>query len=346
MSVPIMIMGGGHQGLAMAAHLTLNDVQCYLWNRTKENIADIIETGKIYCNGIINGIAHIKNASTDIEDNLQKIIMVTTPSSAHRNIAKLLAPYVDSSYTIVLNPGRTFGALDFAQTLQQYGCHSIPLIAETQTIVYTCRREQKNYVSIYALKKDVLIATLEEKDTQLVIDRLPDCLKEYFIPAKSYIQTSLGNVGMVLHCAPVLMNIGWIENKKVDFKYYYEGISPSIARFLEKIDSERVAVSKAMGYEVESLESWLERTYGTSGENSFECGQNNKYYTNIDAPLTINHRYIEEDVPTGLVAVESAGRAYNVKTPNISLIIDLANAVMEKDYRQCGRIYEEIFRRY
>ena len=76
MSVPIMIMGGGHQGLAMAAHLTLNDVQCYLWNRTKENIADIIETGKIYCNGIINGIAHIKNASTDIEDNLQKIIMV------------------------------------------------------------------------------------------------------------------------------------------------------------------------------------------------------------------------------------------------------------------------------
>ncbi len=339
-----MIMGGGHQGLAMAAHLTLNGVCCSLWNRTEENIRDIIETGEIYCDGVVKGIAKIHHASTDVYDNLQKTIMITTPSSAHRDLARMLAPYVDETYTIILNPGRTFGALEFSQVLEENGCVSMPVIAETQTIVYTCRREKKNAVSIYALKNDVLIAALNPQDTDKVIKSLPECIREYFVPAKNYVETSLGNVGMILHCAPVLMNIGWIENKTVDFKYYYEGISYSIAHFLEKLDAERVAVSKAMGYPVETLVSWLKRTYGTTGDSLFECLQNNKYYKSIDAPLTIHHRYIDEDVPTGLVPVESAGIKFGVPTPNISLIIDLANAIMDKDYRKIGRIYENIFK--
>lgn len=337
-----MIMGGGHQGLAMAAHLSLNGVRCSLWNRSLQNIKDIIDNGEIFCSGIVNGTAKIHHASTDVCENLQKLIMVTTPSSAHRDLARILAPYVDETYTIVLNPGRTFGALEFSQVLAENGCKSMPLIAETQTIVYTCRREKGNAVSIYALKNDVLISAIDSKDTQTVIDRLPECIREYFVPAKNYVETSLGNVGMILHCAPVLMNIGWIENDKVDFKYYYEGISYSIAHFLEKLDRERVEVSKAMGYPVESLVEWIKRTYGTTGENIFECLQNNRYYKSIDAPLTIHHRYIDEDVPTGLVPVESAGACMGVPTPNISMIIDLANAIMDKDYREIGRKYEKI----
>ena len=340
MSDPIMIIGGGHQGLAMAAHLSLNGIKCYLWNRTESNIREIIETGEISCEGVVQGVAHIEHASTDIAENLQKVIMVTTPSSAHKDIAKLLAPYVDESYTIVLNPGRTFGALEFAKVLKQNGCCSLPKIAETQTIVYTCRREKSNAVAIYAMKKDVLISTVDKSNLAKILDKIPECMKQYLKPTDSFIETSLGNVGMVLHCAPVLMNIGWIENDKVDFKYYYEGISSSIARFLEKIDAERVAVSKAMGNEVETLVEWLKRTYGTTGDSLFECLQNNKYYANIDAPLSIHHRYLDEDVPNGLVPVESAGKVFNIETPNISLVIDLANAVMECDYREIGRLYD------
>ncbi len=66
--------------------------------------------------------------------------------------------------------------------------------------------------------------------------------------------TSLGNIGMVLHCVPVLMNIGWIESEKTKFEYYYDGISKSIADVLEKIDSERIVIAKAMGINIESTE--------------------------------------------------------------------------------------------
>ena len=166
---------------------------------------------------------------------------------------------------------------------------------------------------------------------------MPDCLKPYFNPVDSVAMTSLANIGMVLHCAPVMMNVGWIESEKVDFKYYYDGITKSIAHLLEKIDAERLAVARAAGYNVESLMDWLKRTYLVEGNTLFECIRNNEAYREIDAPPTINSRYIFEDVPNVLVPIEMMGQELGVKTPNISTIISLASSVMDMDYREKGR---------
>jgi len=339
MTEKVLIMGAGHQGMTMAAHLSANFVDCYLWNRSRDHIADIVESGTIACSGILNGNIKIKKISTKIEDLLQKLIMVATPATAHKDIARILAEYVDSTYTIILNPGRTFGALEFMETLYENGCKSMPLIAETQTILYTCRRDESCGVRIYALKDSVVISCVDPAKTKDVISQIPQCIRSYFVPAKSFIETSLGNVGMILHCAPVLMNIGWIENKKVNFEYYYDGISESIARLLERLDKERLAVAEKMGYHVESVSEWLIRTYHVSGNNLFELLQNNNYYRGIDAPTSIHHRYIEEDVPCGLVALESAASCFKVETPVASTIINFANLVMNTDYRKCGRDY-------
>ncbi len=333
----VFVCGAGHQGLSMAAHLALNGLDVHLWNRTQKNIQKVIDTGIIHCSGVVNGDARIRKASSRIGDVIADFVMVTTPSSAHKDVARTLAPYVHPDMIIVLNPGRTFGAIDFAEELLKCGVKELPQIAETQTIVYTCRRSGENSANIFALKNDVKIAALRGSDLNRILARMPDCLKPYFTPVESVALTSLTNIGMVLHCAPVLMNIGWIECEKVEFKYYYDGISPSVARFLEKIDGERRAVAKAGGFEIESLREWLEWTYRVTGENLYECIRNNEAYREIDAPPTINSRYIFEDVPNGLVPVEAMGQEFHVPTPHISMIIDLACAVMEADYRATGR---------
>lgn len=336
------MLGGGHQGLSMAAHLALNNEQVYLWNRTQDHIKEILETNQIHSSGVVNGCARIQKASSCIDDVMTNVIMVTTPANAHKDIARMLAKRVAKDCVIILNPGRTFGAMEFANVLIEEGCKELPHIAETQTIVYTCRRSECNSTVIYTLKRDVYIAALNCDDIGLVISSIPECIRERFVPAKSVIQTSLSNVGMVLHCSPVLMNIGWIESNIVEFKYYYDGISPSIARFIERIDEERLAVAGAFGYQLETTAEWMRRTYGTAGSSLYECIQNNKYYKEIDAPHTIRHRYLEEDVPCGLVPLESAGKYAGVITPYTSLVIDLANAIMDCDFRTTGRKYREI----
>lgn len=107
MAEKLLIMGAGHQGLAMAAHLSANGVECSLWNRTESHIKEIKESGVIRCSGLLEGSIKILEVSEDLVKVLQKVIMVAAPSSAHRDIARLLAKYVDSSYVIILNPGRT-----------------------------------------------------------------------------------------------------------------------------------------------------------------------------------------------------------------------------------------------
>ena len=333
----VFVCGAGHQGLSMSAHLALEGLEVNLWNRSQNHIQDVLDTGVIHCSGIVNGDAHIAKASTNIADVIADFVMVTTPSSAHKDVARELAPYVHKDMIIILNPGRTFGAIEFAEELKKYGVTELPQIAETQTIVYTCRKSGPNSTNIFALKNDVKIAAIHGNDINYILSKMPSCLQPYFSPVSSVALTSLSNIGMVLHCAPVMMNVGWIESEKVDFKYYYDGISRSVAHLLEKIDTERQAVANGAGFEVESLKQWLERTYLVEGNTLFECIRNNEAYREIDAPPTINTRYIFEDVPNGLVPVEFMGKEFGVETPNITTIINLASSVMDADYREKGR---------
>ena len=335
----VFVCGGGHQGLAMAAHLALNGVSVTMWNRSSEHIQDIIDTGEIYCSGVVSGVAKIKKASSVLSEVVSDFVMVTTPSSTHKDIAKKLAPYVHKDMIVVLNPGRTFGAIEFAQTLVDCGVKELPHIAETQTIVYTCRRGEKNTSNILVLKQDVKIAALKDSDINYIMSKMPDCLRDYFSIVDSILLTSFANVGMVLHCAPVMMNVGWIENDKVDFKYYYDGISKSVAEFIEKIDSERQAVAKAAGCPIESVTEWLRRTYKVKGKDLYECICNNESYREIDAPPSIHCRYILEDVPNGLVPIEMLGKELGVLTPNLSIIIDLASTILNIDFRKTGRAF-------
>lgn len=329
--------GAGHQGLSMAAHLSLNNIEVTLWNRTEDNIREVIDTGIIHCSGVVSGNARISKASADIAEVIGNIVMVTTPSTAHKDIAREIAPYVNRDMCIVLNPGRTFGAVEFAEELKKLGVKELPHIAETQTIVYTCRKSGNNSTTIFALKDGVRIAALKGSDLNYILDRIPKCLKDSFIPTESVALTSFSNVGMVLHCAPTVMNVGWIECDKVDFKYYYDGISPTISELLEKIDSERCEVANKTGYEIESLKEWIERSYKVTGSDLYECIRNNEAYKEIDAPPTVNSRYIFEDVPNGLVPIETIGKELGIPTPNISAIITIASSMMNTDYRSQGR---------
>ena len=334
----ITVIGAGNSGLAMAAYLSYQGHCINLWNRSLCNIKDIQDTNKIYIEGIIQGDPQINLATNDIKKAINdcNLIFVTTPANSHKDIATQLAPYLNHNHTVILHPGRTFGILEFLQTLEENGCTSPPQIAETQTIVFTCRKISTNSVHIFNLKKDVLISSLFN-DSDKIISKLPSCLQNYYKAVSSFFTTSFGNVGMILHVLPVLLNAGWIECEDINFKYYYAGITPTISLLLEKLDNERLTVAQAYGVNLESLKEWLCRSYQIEGKNLYDCIHNVESYKYIDAPKSLNHRYLYEDIPTGLVPLEAAGKIRNVQTPLTTHIIDLANHLLEYDFRENGR---------
>lgn len=338
------IIGVGNSGLTMAAHLSAGGNEVSLWNHTQKTISELMKTKCIHCHGILEADACLRTVSTDIGDVIldADIILITTPANTHREIARNISSHLSGDSCILLNPGRTCGALEFQETLLQEGITEMPLIAESQTIIYVCRKTDPVSTNLLAFKKGVLLSAIHPSDTGIVCSRLPDCIRPYFSPARSMIQTSIGNVGMILHCAPVIFNVGLIEDIKTSFKYYRDGITPTIASFLEKLDRERLAVAAMLGDSVESASDWLRRSYSIKGDCLYECLQNIPAYATIDAPTTLQHRYLFEDIPTGLVPLEAIGKLLGLSMTSTSLVIDCASSVMNIDFRAEGRNLERL----
>ncbi len=338
----VTVIGAGNSGFAMAAHLSKYGNEVTLWNRSRSSIATIMEKKSIHCTGIMHGIIPIYKITDDIKEALidPDIILITTPAHSHKGLAELIAKNINKSTIIILNPGRTFGALEFEYIYNMHNRVHKQIIAETQTIIYTCRKIGDDGVNIIALKDSVLLATLDSSSSQEVIEQLPSCIRPYFKPASSIVETSIGNVGMILHCAPMLLNVGWTESKFYNYKYYHDGVSKTVSEFIENIDLERVAVSSALGYEVESTRDWFIRTYHVEGESLYECIQNNKVYDTIYAPPSLEHRYVIEDIPCGLVPLEAMGFILGIDMTYTSLTIDLASKLLKNNFRKTGRNLE------
>ena len=329
----VTVIGAGSQGLAMAAYLEINNVESYLYNRTESHISKIIKNREIICEGIWKGRIDICSASSQIEDVLQKIILVTVPAYGHREIAALLAGHVDASYTIILSPGKVFGIIDFVGALKEAGCKELPLVAECQTTVCASRKEGEDHIRVYGMKKDIPIAA---ENIDEVMSRLPGCIRECYRKVDSFIETSFGNMGMVLHPLPMLLNFGAVDNGK-KFRYYKEGITPVIADLIEKLDRERLGVAYRLGYELESIKDWMKRNYGTTGAGFYEHIQTNTRYGGMEAPTSIHNRFIEEDIPYGLVPLEDTAKKLGVEVPVATGTISFASVVMGRNYRSQGR---------
>ena len=122
------------------------------------------------------------------------------------------------------------------------------------------------------MKKEVELGAFPSSQTQRVLDLLQGYYPQ-FTPAQNCLETSLSNIGALFHPAPVLLNIGRIESDSKGYRYYWDGISPSVAVLVKAIDKERMAVAQAYGVRILSAEEWLRQSYDTYGDNLYDLIQ-------------------------------------------------------------------------
>ncbi len=335
-SPELLIVGAGNVGLAMAAHLQLMDQRVTLYNRDSARLGPIRESaGRVVLAGCCGTQVVLPRITSDRAVAAEAdIIVFTIPANVHRKLVVEFAPFMRAGQLLVLHPGRTCGAYEVKRALDDCGVRGVS-VAETQTVLYTSRAEGAR-VRIEAIKPDVPLAALPADDDN---PRFAQLLKIYpqLRRVASTLITGLGNVGMILHPLPMLLNTGWIELPDSCFRHYYEGISPSVARLLEKLDTERLAVARAFGVETPCVLAWLCSTYGSRGDDLYSALQDTTSYEIVTAPQTLRHRYLWEDVPTGLVPLEALAQVADVDVPLTRLGIDLANAVCGCDFRCTGR---------
>lgn len=335
----VTVVGAGNGGMAIAANLSLKGAEVRLYDNNAAILGEIKSQGGITLEQAgLERFAPISLTTTDPQSAVTgtDLIMVVTPANAHREVAKTMAPFLTSGMTIVLNPGRTGGALEVTKVLRD--CHSPAgiAVAEAQTLLFACRKETGSKVCVKGMKQVVPVATLPPQHSKRTVELLNRFFPQ-FIEAGNVLETSIGNIGAIFHPTPTLLNLARIETTHGEFDYYHEGISPTLATILEKIDAERIAIACALGVSVLSAVEWLKQTYGVVGGNLYEAIQNNNAYSGIRGPKEVAVRYVTEDVPTGLVPIASLGRICDVPTPLIDTIINLACYALGRNFWEEGR---------
>jgi len=336
------VLGAGHGGMAMAAHLSLLGFPVSLYNRTDARIVPVQQREGISLSGEVEGFGRVIKATSDIAEALDgvDVLMVVVPATGHRFMAETCADHLRDGHVVVLNPGRTLGALEFKQVLREKGCKADVIVAETQSLLYASRAVGPGEAKIFRIKNSVPLACIPAY-------RIPDVLKivrqafPQFVPGTNIFKTSFDNIGAVFHPAITILNASWIE-ERIDFEFYMQGISRSVCLIMEKMDAERVAVADALGINALTAREWLYRAYHATGKNLYEAMMDNPGYRGITAPKTLKVRYITEDVPMSLVPMSSLGRMLGVPTPTIDGIIHLASIIHECDYMSEGRTVERL----
>lgn len=333
----IAVIGAGNGGQSIAGYLALQGYETSLYDIDVQKMDILKQKGGIELTGRIEGFGKIDCITTDIAEAVKgaTIVMVTTVANAHRAVAKSMAPYVEEGMTIILNPGRTCGALVFNQTLQTQGCTKRYYLGEAQTLVYACRVIENGKVNIIGVKDEVFLSGLPASDTDYILSKI-NPMYPCFVKADNVLRTSLENIGAMFHPCVCLFNAATIERQ--DEFWFYRDMTEQVARFIEKFDQERLAVGKAYGVDLLSVTEWIKFAYkDTEGDTLCERMKNNPAYHDIKAPGTIFTRQLTEDIPTGVLPIMELGKAAGVEVPLLTSMVNTIEALLDIDLHTNGR---------
>lgn len=342
MPARVSILGAGNGGCAMAADLARRGIPCTLFDlpRFDAVLAPIREAGVLRLTGALGD--HTVPApviTTDIEEAVEgvDVLVVAVPAFAQEIFAEACAPFLRADQIAVLAPGSTGGALAFAEALHREGAPDGVVVAETLSLPYACRKVEPNHVHVGGVKRNLPIAAFPATDTGRVLASLEPVLPGMLVAAAHVLETSLNNPNAMAHPVPVLLNAGWIETTGGAFRFYTDGVSPSVGRAMDALDRDRLALTAALGLETVPAIEWDRRFYGLVGDTAYEVNRDSLVHRDIRAPDSLRTRYLTEDVPYGLVPLASIARQLGVGTPVIDLFIDLASMLLGEDLHAGGR---------
>ncbi len=119
--------------------------------------------------------------------------------------------------------------------------------------------------------------------------------------------------------------------------FYRDGVSRTVARLIQKLDRERMALLEAFGYPAQSDPvTSVEQGYAAS-KDYYECYSQGPGYVEFTSPNTLDHRYFHEDIGMGLVMLCSLGEFLGVPTPTCRAFVQMGEAITGIPYYTEGR---------
>jgi opine dehydrogenase len=338
----VAVLGAGAGGAAAVAELTQAGHAVHLWNRSPATLEPFQRIGGVAYAGVLGeGLAKPDLISADLAKAIDgcDALLCTLPTISHAAVAVALAQAgARADVPVVLNPGHTGGALEFAAVFRRHRAE-VPPIAEFSTLTYVARKLEPQRVTVSGRARQVRVAALPGGERAVeVAQTLFACAKR----VADVLASGLANVNMVLHPPGAILGAAWIEASRGDYTFYAQGMTPGVARVMRALDEERRAVARACGHELPNLIEEMQAIgtveAGIKDSNDFaaaiSAGAANSC---IKAPGSLDHRYYLEDFGHGLLPFMAFAEIAGVAVPAAENLFRLAEIIVGKNYRESGR---------
>lgn len=343
-SMKVAVMGGGNGAHTIAADLALKGltVNMFEMEQFADRMQTVFDTRKIEMTGVAgSGTARLNRVTSDIGEALEgvEIIFIPLPGFAIGVYAGMLAPYLTDDQMVVIMPG-TLAALEFRERLRVNGNRGQTIIAETGGLPFATRIVAPGRVKTFHVRSVCALAAVPGNKGKHVYTKLDGLYP--FVLKKTVVETGLGHLTPLLHPAGALLNAGRIERSHGEFYMYEEGMTPGVVKVIGQVDRERLEIGQALGIELPTgVDMMVESGYGPRG-TLWESINASAGLTPVKGPDSLENRYVTEDVPYGLVAWASLGRALGVAIPLMDALIEIGGAIMGKNCWQEGRNLENM----
>jgi opine dehydrogenase len=333
----IAVLGGGGGGHAIAADCALTGHRV-TWLELPEFASALdplkaTRTIQVLGRGPDPVRATVERITTDFAEAVPgaDIVFIAVPCFGHAPMSEGCAPHLRDGQAVVFF-GEGSGSLVLRKVLLDRGIRRDVLIGETNSLPYLARVRRPGLVQAPRKAGGTLLAALPGRRTAELMARVKD-LWPYLAPATNVLETTLINFNAIDHVATMVCNAGWLETRTTSCLLWGEGASPSVARVIEAVDTEILAIRAALGFADRTpyrdflvKQGFLAVQRSTLNASIFQCG-----------PEALQSRYITEDVPYALVLIAEIGDVAGVDTPVIDGLIALTSALNGDDYRKRGR---------
>jgi len=342
MNNSITIMGSGNTGLSTALKLKHDgfDVCLFELPSFSESTIDLSNELKLILEGKDYYLT-LDLVTNEIDKALSfsKIIILCVPAYAHKGFAKALSNRVTKDHIVILMPG-TLGSLEFKNILEQNNSE-IPILGETDTSPYVCRRTGNKEATILGIVPSLGIGIMPKSQS----DEYNEILKNFFptlSPYKDVLECGLSSLNPVMHPAGVLLNSGRIEKSEGEFYFYKEGVTPSVSNVINAVDKERRNIANIFDHNLPNIaDSFHQAGFGIKG-NLEETISSSKMLTSLKAPGVVNHRWMTEDVSYGIYTWSLLGKKFEVPTETMENLISLGSTLLNIDLTKESRDLEDL----
>lgn len=333
----VAVLGAGPVGLAMACEALAEGLDVRIWSPVAAEVpasvtvrgAHLVGTYRFGSSNAGPGPSVTVAAGVDTAIAGVEVVVVATPSLHHGAVAGLLAPHLRADQTVVLVPGRCFGAVEFRRELRRCGVESMPSLAELATPPYLASVPTAGRLDIRARLAHV-VASHGAARLSTVWPMIQ--------ATGSVLDASFSDLLGVLNVAPVVLNAGVADGGTVKRSTL---LTATIAAVCDALDGERRRVAFAYGVrDLPSASASIAAAHGVEpGESLHETWHSIPAFDDLALPGLALRRLLGDDVACSLVPLASAGRSAGIPTPSIDAMVAAASLLTGTDYASLGRSF-------